>query len=271
MAVNIKNGRLSMDGTTMDYIRFGGGEKHLVMLPGLGDGLRTVRGMALPMAAMYHAYTKEYTVWMFSRKNVLPKGYSTRAMAHDVKKAMVQLHIDKADVIGVSMGGMIAQFLAADHPDRVERLVLAVTCPCANRVLQDAVSLWIVQAEQKDHRALMADNLQRMYSAAYVHRNGWMVPVLSAVTKPASYDRFLVQARACINHDARAVLPAIAAPTLIIGGGEDQVVGCEGSHELHGHIARSQLHIYPHGTHALYEEEKDFHRLVLDFLGGSLA
>ena len=47
MAANIKNGRLSMDGTTMDYIRFGGGEKHLVMLPGLGDGLRAVRGMAL--------------------------------------------------------------------------------------------------------------------------------------------------------------------------------------------------------------------------------
>lgn len=267
----IKNGQVNMDGTAMEYVRFGSGGTHLIFLPGLGDGLKTVRGTALPMAFMYRAYARRYTVWMMSRKNELPERCSTRDMANDVKKAMVQLGIPRAHIVGVSMGGMIAQFLAADHPDRVERLVLAVTCPCANRVLQDAVSLWIVQAEQKDHRALMADNLQRMYSAAYIHRNGWMVPVLSAVTKPASYDRFLVQARACINHDARAVLPAIAAPTLIIGGGEDQVVGCEGSHELYGHIARSQLHIYPHGTHALYEEEKDFHRLVLDFLGGSLA
>ena len=113
MAENIKNGQLQMDGTTMDYIRFGGGAKHLIFLPGLGDGLRTVKGMALPMAAMYRAFGREYTVWMFSRKNELPQGYSTRAMANDVKKAMVQLRIPRAHIVGVSMGGMIAQHLAA--------------------------------------------------------------------------------------------------------------------------------------------------------------
>lgn len=271
MAVNIKNGRLSMDGTTMDYIRFGGGEKHLVMLPGLGDGLRTVRGMALPMAAMYHAYTKEYTVWMFSRKNVLPKGYSTRAMAHDVKKAMVQLHIDKADVIGVSMGGMIAQFLAADYPEKVNRLVLAVTVPRSNALLRDGVITWMKQACWGKHRELMEDNLRRMYSQKYVRRALWSVPLVGAVTKPASYDRFLVQAQACLDHNAWDVLPIIAAPTLVIGGMEDRTLGYEGSRELSRRIPRAEICLYLHGTHALYEEEKDFNRRVLDFLTVPLA
>ena len=50
MLYNSKNGTLKMDETEMDYIRFGIGKRTLVILPGLGDGLRTVKGTALPMA-----------------------------------------------------------------------------------------------------------------------------------------------------------------------------------------------------------------------------
>ena len=271
MAETIKNGQLQMDGTTMDYIRFGSGEKHIIFLPGLGDGLRTVKGMALPMAAMYRAFAKDHTVWMFSRKNELPDGYSTRAMAQDVKKAMVQLHIPKAHIVGVSMGGMIAQFLAADYPERVDRLVLAVTCPRPNALLRDSVITWMKLARWGKHKELMADNLQRLYSPKYVRLARWGVPLLSAVTKPASYDRFLVMAQACMDHNAWDVLPAIAAPTLVIGGGEDRALGSEGSRELSGRIPHAELYLYPHGAHALYEEEKDFNRRCLDFLTAPLA
>lgn len=267
MQGKIKNGRLEMAGSTMDYIRFGSGEKHLILLPGLGDGLKTVRGTAWPMALLYRAYGRKYTVWMMSRKNELPANYSTRAMAEDVACAMAQLGISRAHIMGVSMGGMIAQFLAADHPERVDRLVLAVTCPCANEVLNTAVEVWTAQAEAGKNRELMEDTLRRMYSARYVRRNGWTVPLVASLTRPKSYDRFLTQARACRDHDAREVLSAITAPTLVIGGGADLAVGEEGSRALQEAICCSRLHIYPHGTHALYEEEKDFHRLVLDFLG----
>ena len=271
MAVNIKNGQLQMDGTTMDYIRFGAGEKHLIFLPGLGDGLHTVKGTALPMAALYRAYGKQYTVWMLSRKNDLPAGYSTRAMANDVKKTMVQLRIPRAHIVGVSMGGMIAQFLAADYPERVDRLVLAVTCPRPNALLRDAVITWMKQARWGKHRELMADNLRRMYSEKYVRTARWAVPLVAAVTKPTGYDRFLVQAQACMEHNSWDVLPLIAAPTLVIGGMEDRTLGYEGSRELSRRIPRAELYLYIHGVHALYEEEKDFNRRVLDFLTSPLV
>ena len=271
MAGKIVNGQLQMDGTTMDYVRFGSGKKHLVFLPGLGDGLKTVRGTALPMSALYHAYGKEYTVWMFSRKNALPQGYSTRAMANDVKKAMVQLHIPRAHIVGVSMGGMIAQFLAADYPERVERLVLVVTAARPNALLRDGVITWMKLARWGKHKELMADNVRRMYSPKYVRTAIWAVPLVAAVTKPASYDRFLVQAQACMDHNAWDVLPVIAAPTLVIGGYEDRVLGAEGSRELSRRISRADLYLYPHGQHALYEEERDFNRRVLDFLRAPLV
>lgn len=271
MAETIKNGQLRMDGTTVDYIRFGSGKKHIIFLPGLGDGLRTVKGMALPMAAMYRAFAKDHTVWMLSRKNELPAGYSTREMAQDVKKAMVQLRIPRAHIVGVSMGGMIAQFLAADYPERVDRLVLAVTCPRPNALLRDAVITWMKLARWGKHQELLRDNLRRMYSAQYVRLTGWSVPLLAAVTRPASYDRFLVQAQACMDHNAWDVLPAIHAPTLVIGGMEDRALGSEGSRQLSRRISDAELYLYPHGAHGLYEEEKDFNRRCLDFLTKPLA
>ena len=83
---NAKNGTLQIGGTTMDYICFGTGEKILVMLPGLGDGLRSMKGTALPMALMYRSFARDFKVYVFSRKNVLPKGYTTRDMARIRRK-----------------------------------------------------------------------------------------------------------------------------------------------------------------------------------------
>ena len=129
MLYNAKNGTIQIGNTEMDYIRFGTGGKVLVMLPGLGDGLRSVKGTALPVAFTYRVFAKDFTVYAFSRKNTLPEGYTTREMAADQAQAMELLGIPKADVLGVSMGGMIAQYLAIDYPEKVGKLILAVTSP----------------------------------------------------------------------------------------------------------------------------------------------
>jgi len=262
----IKNGELSFTDGKMNYARFGRGKKTLIMLPGLGDGLRTVKGTALPMALLYRRFAKDYTVYMFSRRQDLPHGYGTKEMAYDVKLAMEILEIERADVIGVSMGGMIAQHLAADYPGKVGKLVLVVTCPEANPILTESVGEWIALAQQGDHTALMKSNLQRMYSADYCRKNSWMTPVVGKLTRPRSYERFFSQAKACLTHDAWNKLPRITAKTLVIGGEQDMALGGEASRELAGQISGAELKMYPEWGHALYEEAKDFQQIVLDFL-----
>ena len=120
MFYHAKNGTVKLSGGEMEYIRFGSGNRNLVMLPGLGDSLRSLKGTALPVAVMYRQFAKDFTVYMFSRRQNLPSGYTTRQMARDQAEAMEQLGIEQADVFGVSMGGMIAQYLAIDHPQKVE-------------------------------------------------------------------------------------------------------------------------------------------------------
>ena len=266
MLIHAKNGVLQLRGDTMHYIRFGAGDKTLIMLPGLGDGLTTVKGTALPMAMMYRAYTREYTVYMFSRRNHLPEGASTRDMAQDLKEALDALHITQADIVGVSMGGMIAQHFAADYPERVGKLVLVVTCAQPNPILSESLAEWTSLAENGDHAAFMDSNVRRMYSDAYYRRNKWLIPVMGALTKPKSYDRFFIQANACRSHDAADRLSSIAAPTLVIGGRQDQALGAEASVQIAAALPHARLKIYEEWGHGLYDEAKDFHQTVLNFL-----
>lgn len=265
---NAKNGCLPMAGAEMDYIVFGRGQKHLIMIPGLGDGLVTVRGKALPFAMLYRMYAKDYRIWVFSRKSPLPQGHSTRDMADDLSDAMAMLGIHKAHIIGISQGGMIAQWMAVDHPQQVEKLVLAVTAPCSNPMMEQNIRRWMDMACRQDYGALMADNLENMYTEAYVRKSRWLQPITTRIGKPKSFERFLIQAEACLTHHTPEVLEKITAPTLILGGGADRTLGIEGSHLLAERIPNSRLHIWPDYGHAVYEEAADFHAVVMDFLKG---
>lgn len=266
MFYNAKNGVLQIGNTSMEYIRFGSGKRVLVMLPGLGDSLRSMKGTALPMAVMYRLFAKDFTVYVFSRKNELPAGCTTRDMAKDQAEAMELLNIEKADVFGVSMGGMIAQHLAMDFPEKVDKLVLAVTSARPNAILTESIEEWVSFAKKNDHTAFMDSNLRRIYSENYCRKNRWMVPILGKLTKPKSYERFFIQADACLTHNTYENLPAIQAATLVVGGEKDKALGGEASIEIAAKIPDAQLRMYPQWGHGLYEEAKDFNQTVLDFL-----
>lgn len=261
-----KNGVVRLKDDTMHYVRFGSGARPLIMLPGLGDGLTTVKGTALPLALMYRIYAKTHTVYMFSRRNHLPDGYTTLDMARDLKEAMDALGIQWADLVGVSMGGMIAQHFAAEYPESVRRLVLAVTCAQTNPTLEESIREWMQLAACGDHTAFMDSNVRRMYSSSYYRKNKWLIPLMGRLTKPRSYDRFFIQATACLTHNAFHQLVLIAVPTLIIGGEQDRALGAQASREMAAAIPYAKLKMYPQWGHGLYEEAKDFNRIVLDFL-----
>ena len=262
----IRNGTLMLKNGRMDHIRFGKGARVLLMLPGLGDGLRTVKGTALPMALLYRRFAKQYTVYAFSRREPLASGMTTRDMAAELAEAMALLGIDRADILGVSMGGMIAQWQAIDHPHRVGKLILTVTCAEQNPVLRESIREWVDLAKAGDHAGFMDSNLRRIYSERYYRQNKWMTPLIGALTKPKSYDRFFIQAEACLTHDARAELGKIQAQTLVIGGEKDLALGGEASKVLAAHIPGAALKMYPQWGHGLYEEAGDFNDQVLRFL-----
>lgn len=267
MLYNARNGKLMFNDAIVHYLQFGKGERHLLMIPGLGDGLKTAEGMALPVAYQYRAFAKaDYTVTLISRREPLPEGCTTRDMAADLSACMDLLSIPQADVLGVSQGGMIAQWLTVDHPEKVRKLVLAVTAPNSNEVVHAVVPRWMDMAHSSDYAAIMLDTAKKSYSEAYLKKNRLFLPLLGKVGKPKDFTRFLRMAEACLTHDATPFLKDILSPTLVIGGEQDKIVGAEASRQLHEEIAGSELFLYPEYGHAAYEEGKDFNQRVLGFL-----
>lgn len=266
MLWNAKNGTVEIGGTEMSYVSFGRGERAFIILPGLSDGLLTVRGKALMLAKPYTQFFEKFTVYMFSRKDVMPEGYSIRDMADDQTLALEKLGIKEACVMGVSQGGMVAQCLAIDHPELVKKLVLAVTAPKVNDIIEEGVTRWIGFARAGDHKSLMIDTAEKGYSDAHLKKCRKIYPVIGMIGKPSDYGRFLVNANAILGFDVSEDLDKISCPTLIIGGEDDKTVGVEASHELNRCIPGSELYVYPGLGHAAYEEAKDFNERVYRFL-----
>ena len=109
MFYSSKNKVLQLDQKKMNCVIFGKGKKSLVIIPVLGDGLQTVKGMAQMLALIYREFAKVYKVYVFSRINKLPENYTTRNMTADVAEAMDVLNLKSSVVMGISQGGMIAQ------------------------------------------------------------------------------------------------------------------------------------------------------------------
>ena len=263
--LNAKNGRLNLSTGAMDYIRFGSGAKVLVMIPGVGDGLKTVRGMALPFALLYRSLAREYTVYVFSRREKLAPHMTTREMAEDLNLAMDSLGLSDVALVGVSQGGMIAQWLAIDHPEKVRKLVLVVTLSRPNEVLKDVAGRWLEMARRGDYRGIMMDTAERSYSEKRLRRSRLTYRLIGSFGKPKSFGRFMIQTESCLSHDAHALLGQIACPTLVIGGAEDRIVTGKASEELAAAIPNSQLYVYEGLGHGLYEEAPDFLGRVAKF------
>ena len=266
MFYDAKEGNIKIGETDMDYVTFGRGHKPLIIIPGLGDGLRTVKGTKTLLAIMYRLFAKDYRVYIFSRKNQIEQGYSIKDMARDQKRAMEMLGIKSAYIMGVSQGGMIAQRLAIDYPESVDKLVIAVSVSRQNDTMQRTIKKWIAFAENNDYKNLMIDTTEKTYTEGKLKKYRLLYPILTRFGKPKTFERLIIQANACLRHDAYDELNKIKCLTLVIGGDSDQVVGKRASEEMAERIKNSKLILYEGLGHGAYEEAKDFNRQVLRFL-----
>lgn len=258
----VKKLRLDIGPAVLECVRFGSGDKTLVMLPGLS--VKGVGEAALPLAWMYRAFSKDYTVYIFDRRTQVPEGCTIRDLAEDTARGMDRLGLSQADVFGVSQGGMIAQELAIRRPRLVHKLVLAVTASRPNEVMERTLCHWVELARREDWPAFTADMMERMYSAPYVKKYRWLFPLLSKMSKPKDSGRFIALAQACLTCNSYPELNQIACPVLVLGGGRDLVLTGRASQEIAESLG-CEIYLYEGLGHAAYDEAPDFNRRVLDF------
>ena len=261
-----KGKTLYFNDKSMDYVTFGKGKQPLVIIPGLGDGLQTVKGKAQIFSLSYRLLAKRYKIYVFSRINELRQGYTTRDMAADVAEAMETLNLDAAYVMGISQGGMIAQWLAVDFPERVQRLILAVTTAKPSQLARERIEHWQKLSQSGNFKHLMLDIAQHSYTQKSYQKWRLLYNIMGRLGRMKDEKRIVIQSQSCLEHNSLEVLKEIQCPTLVLGALEDDVIGVKGSKELAKGIVGCQLLILKHSGHALYEENKLFQEIVCGFL-----
>ena len=168
MFYNVKEDKLKISNTEIDYITFGSGKRTLIMIQGLNT--KGIKGAGISLTFMYGIFAKEYKVYLFDRRPNIWEGITVRDFAKDIAVSMEELQITNADVFGVSQGGMIAQYLAIDRPDLVHKLVLAVTLSKNNDTVKSVIDTWVKMTERGNMKELVTDMAYKMYSDEYVKR-----------------------------------------------------------------------------------------------------
>jgi 3-oxoadipate enol-lactonase len=260
---------------------------------GSGDPLLLIMGLAADSQAwMFQIpdFAARYRTIAFDNRGVgrssKPIGpYTIHAMADDAAGLLDALDIARAHVVGVSMGGMIAQELALRHPERVRGLVLACTFPEPDADVERQREFSIarfggtitgtgemqIDVTALDPLAFFQHLLPRVFTEKYIQNE---LPRLMQLFSGAlqygfSLEAILGQVAAVMGHRTTDRLQQITAPTLVITGDADLLVPPANSDVLAHHIPGARLVKVPGGSHGFNFETPDvFNRTVLDFLAG---
>jgi len=196
-----------------------------------------------------------------------PPPYSTEQMATDALAVIDAAGIERAHVLGVSLGGAIAQHLALRAPERIRSLVLAATWagPSVWRTNVREVQLGIARTSGRE--ALLKFRMLLVFSPALFTENPKFAEVIekAMVDSTATLEGYLAQVDAAEFHDTRARLGEITIPTLAITGRRDILVPRELTEEVASLIPGCELLLLD-SAHAIQLEEVDrFNDAVLSF------
>jgi len=260
--------KVSVNGIEIYYVEAGAGEP-LVLLMGFG-------GDHLSWGFQTSALGAKYRVIAFDnrgsgRSSAPDLPYTTRMMADDTVALMDRLGIDRAHVLGVSLGGMIAQEVALNHPARVRSLQLHCTAARADRYMLALLeNLRTVRATLGADLAQRAMALWLFAPSTFNERPEFVEMLLHAASTqpyPQSDVGFARQGDAVVSHDALDRLATIACPTLVTVGEEDQLAPLRFSREIVHALPRAEFHTVPRAGHVYFwERPAEFNALCLEFL-----
>lgn len=198
-----------------------------------------------------------------------PGPYDLVEMAAELVACLDAEGIERAHVMGASMGGVLAQIIGVTYPERVRSLTLACTACRHHPWRRELLAEW---AEAVGHRGMAAlgdDGLQWLIGPRLQRRFGVLLNVLARVVLQSPPEPFVAQIAAILamSDDMREQLPQIAVPTLVITGSQDSLTPMGDAEELADLIPGAKLVLLSGAAHGLMAEAPNaYNAAVLDFL-----
>jgi len=201
-------------------------------------------------------------------KSDTPKGpYTLEMMGEDVIALLDALGIGKVHFIGLSMGGMIGQFLAINHPNRLHCLVLCDTSSIFLPEGQPAIQERIDTARSKGMEALTEPTMERWFTQSFLTKNPPGLEIIRKQFLATPVEGYVGCSEAIRKLNYLNRLSGINLPTLIIVGEEDPGTPVSAAEAIHERIRNSKLVIIPSARHLSNVEKPEvFNSALMDFL-----
>lgn len=262
-----ESGRVSVQGVRLYYRMDGPQDAPPVLFSNsLGTDLRMWEPQLPAFAERFRVI--RYDSRGHGRSDAPTGPYTLDLLGRDLLALLDGLEIERAHVCGLSLGGMVAQWLAIHHPARVGRLVLANT---AARIGTEASWNTRLQAVRAGGMGAIRDVVVERFLSPHFRRahpgvTTWITSMLEAIP-PQGY---VATCEALRDADLRPLVGRIQAPSLVLGGALDQSTPPAQAQELHAAIAHSRLLILDESAHlSNVEQAVAFNASVVGFLGDS--
>lgn len=260
---------------SMDKVRVNGLELYYEK-SGSGPNLVLIEGLGVATwlwEKQIAAFSKHFTTLVFDNRGVgksdKPAGpYTIDLMADDLAGLLDSLKISKTHVLGISMGGFIAQSFALRYPHKVERLVLVSTSAGGpDHVPMKPEVLAAMFASEGPPREVVRKKLGLAYSEAFMQTAAVEHLIDLRLTDPQPPHAYMAQATAGATFNLSDKVQQLQAPCLIMAASGDRLVPVINAHNLAKKIPRSALKIYEGYGHQFFVEMPEvFNRDVMAFL-----
>ncbi len=256
------------DGFEMEYARFGNGPRAMVVIPGLA--IKSVMKSAASLQVPYKMFVEDFTLYFFDRRKDVEAGYSLEDMARDQVLAMQALGLKDVALYGVSQGGMVAQHIAATHPELVWKLVLGCSTSKPEPEQLKVIGEWARLARAHDREGLVEAFIRDCFSVKFAERYSRALRAMYKDVSDAEMDRFAIFARECDNVDTGDMLADVRCPVLVLAASEDRVVLPVASDKIVDKLNAAgvpcEYKVFEGYGHAAFDEIKEYKDRILEFL-----
>jgi 3-oxoadipate enol-lactonase len=216
------------------------------------------------------AWSRHFRLLRYDRrghgKSSVPNGpYTMERLGRDVLAVLDALGIAKINWCGLSMGGMVGQWLGANAPNRVDKLILSNT----SSYFPDKL-IWegrIKTVREKGLTAMVDANMERWFTKQFRDRNPQAMAKMRAMFLATNPEGYIGCGEAIRDMDQRPLLSKITAPTLVIAGKHDPATTLEANEFIREHIPGAQIAVLDAAHIANVEQPQIYTDTVLRFLG----
>lgn len=260
---------IDVAGATLYFETAGTGDP-LVLIPGFASGIWTWKYQTNALSEQFKVITFDPR-GIASSKIVDESTVSIGHIADDIVDLLDELKVSRANILGISFGGFVAQDLALRYPDRLDKLILSCTSFGGKKHVLPSMDVLAAFASTKglNSKERIRQYLTMAFAPEFVVSSPGIVDDFCLLREQNNVPEsvYMDQLVSATTFDHSASIRDVRANTLILTGDADTVVPIQNSINLAYAMPNARLQIVPGGSHMFFvEQAKRFNSIVTDFI-----